>query len=434
MIGPRASQLGTLVGLLFLGAIGFGNGPAIVWAVTAGGVLVAMMSAPPPSLIRATLASDRRRPRVGDTVRLRVDVQVQRGLGPVLVRVPLPDAFQLVAGSNVALVWKGPRAVSRRIEVLVRAAKRGPCSIGPVEAHALHPFRLRRSTRSVVTNVMPLAVEPRMRKVARLRHTRGQAVTVQPAGDAARLGARGNDFEEIRGYVAGDPMRSVNWKATARRSYGDTPDLMVNEYAYEGKKSIWLFLDGAAYMEIGSTQENALDHALEGALGILSHFSGRGYRIGATLYHQPETRVLYPDVGSRQLSRLTAELAGLTAYSGGEGLDYAVLRSRSFLLRERPLVLLVTRPEADPARTRAALSRIRAITGHGKRNSPILLFAPTPVAHTLEGGHHRLTAAALRLAARGTYQGLRQQGVRVLDWDPGHMPLERLLMRELVAR
>lgn len=434
MIEPRAVHYGLLAALLVGFGLAIGNAPLVVWGLVVGGALAAAVGFEAPGQVQATVAVQRQVVRVGDQVRIEVQVVVRRGMGPLLVRVPLPDALQLAAGANLALMWKGPRPVRRTLVFRVRAAKRGPAEIGPVSVHPIHLFRLRTEPTQQVTSPLQLAVEPRVRRTAKMRHVRGRAATLQPSGDASRLGPRGNEFEEVRQYATGDPLRNVNWKATARQSQDDRLRLMVNEFEPEGRKSIWLFLDAAAYMEIGSTHENALDHALEGALGILAHFVARGYRAGATLYHQPETRVFYPDVGTRQLRRLTQTLATVTAHSGGEGLDLAVLRTRGFLLRERPLVLLVTRPEADPGATASGLAQIRALTGHGPHATPIFLFAPTPVVHTLAGGHHPLTAAALQLAARGAYQELRRQGVRVLDWDPARMPLERLLNREMVAR
>jgi hypothetical protein len=83
---------------------------------------------------------------------------------------------------------------------------------------------------------------------------------------------------------------------------------------------------------------------------------------------------------------------------------------------------------------RRGIAQIRAITGQGLRAAPILLIAPAPVTQVLASGHHPITAAALQLAARATYQDLRRRGVRVIDWDPARAPLERLIMREVVAR
>ncbi len=433
MIAHRAMVILLLATLLVAFGLGLGLAPLIVWGLSVGGVLAYALTTKPPHGATGRLHVDRNHLRIGDTVRVQVELDVRSGVGPILVHIPLPERLQLAKGSNLHLLWKGPRPLRARLRFDLRADTRGPATLGGVQMHALSPLRLKTGETRKLSEDVQVAVEPRVRRVPRLRHMRGHGITLKPAGDSAMLGARGNDFEEVRPYHIGDPLRSVNWKATARQSH-DHMRLMVNEFVPEGRQSVWLFLDGGAHMEVGSTRENALDHALEGSLGVLSHFLDRGYRVGATIYHQKETRIYYPDVGTRQLGRLTRALATLTAHPGGDPLDRAVLASRGFLLRERPLVLLVTRPEHDPAATRRGLSQIRSITGHGARSVPILLIAPTPVAHTLASGHHPITAAVLQTAARAAYQDIRRRGVRVIDWDPARTPLERLIVREVVAK
>ncbi|MBW3582320.1 MAG: DUF58 domain-containing protein [Euryarchaeota archaeon] len=434
MISRRASHLGVLTGILLGLGLVLGNGPLLVVGLLSGGLVAGMSSMEGPSGFRAARRIDRRHPQVGDTVTVQVQVDIKNGLGPVLVHCPLPDTFQLAGGTNVFVAWKGPGRARRHHKFQVRCAKRGAVILPSVEVSPSSPFRMRGAVAEAVTPPLELVVAPRVRRVTRVRHLRGKARTPLPAGDTARSGERSTDFMEVRDYAAGDPMRSVNWRATARRSSGDDLRLMVNEHEPEGKKAVWLFLDAGAHMEVGSTRENSLDRALEGTLGILDHFVSRGYRVGATIYHQPETRILYPDSGTRQMHRLNHTLTTLVAHSGGDRLGAAVVRSRGFLMRERPLVLLVTRPEADPAATKEGIAQIRALTGHGRRATPMLLLAPTPLVHGIEGGHHSLSVQALRLAARGTYLQLRSQGVHVLDWDPARTPLEGLLVKGVVPR
>jgi uncharacterized protein (DUF58 family) len=433
MIARRTVQLTLLSSILLAIGLGTGLAPAIVWGLSLAGLLTYALTLAPPTGATAHLATDRRHPRTGDIIQITAELEVPHGQGPVTLHIPLPSRLQLVEGNNLHVFWKTHRRLRARISFRVRADSRGPATIRGVRIHTTSPLRLRTGTTATLTPPLEIAIEPRVRSVPRLRHMRGHGITLRPAGDTITLGPRSNDFEEVRAYNQGDPLRNVNWKATARASH-DHMQLMVNEFVPEGRKSVWLFLDGGAHMEVGSSQENALDHALEGTLGVISHFLERGYRVGATIYHQAETQVFYPDVGTRQLGRLTRALATLTTQGGGEPLDHAVLATRGFLMRERPLILLVTRPESDPGGTRRGLSQIRSITGHGERSVPILLIAPTPVVHTLQSGHHPITVGVLQTAARSIYQEIRRSGVRVFAWDPARTSLERLIIREVVAK
>jgi len=79
-----------------------------------------------------------------------------------------------------------------------------------------------------------------------------------PINDMAKIGVATTDFREIRNYVYGDPIKNINWKATARSS---SPEMwpLTNEYEVEGKKTVWLFLDTAGELEIGTNINNAFD-------------------------------------------------------------------------------------------------------------------------------------------------------------------------------
>ena len=82
--------------------------------------------------------------------------------------------------------------------------------------------------------------DPRIRvDLAHLRGLEGQAKALsflprQPARSvlngrhASRLRGRGLNFEELRGYLPGDDVRSIDWKVTAR-----TGDPYVRVYTEE---------------------------------------------------------------------------------------------------------------------------------------------------------------------------------------------------------
>ena len=52
---------------------------------------------------------------------------------------------------------------------------------------------------------------------------------------ASRLRGRGLNFEELRGYIPGDDIRNVDWKATARAG-----EPQVRAYTEERDRPVWL--------------------------------------------------------------------------------------------------------------------------------------------------------------------------------------------------
>ena len=71
------------------------------------------------------------------------------------------------------------------------------------------------------------------------------------------------EFDQIREYVPGDDIRSINWKATAR-----TGDLMVNQYQDERSQRIYSIIDTGRVMKMPFEGLTMLDYAINTSLAI----------------------------------------------------------------------------------------------------------------------------------------------------------------------
>ncbi|MFN4145170.1 MAG: DUF58 domain-containing protein [Runella sp.] len=75
------------------------------------------------------------------------------------------------------------------------------------------------------------------------------------------------EFEQIRPYVAGDDVRSINWKATARRN-----DLMVNAFQDERSQAVYCLIDKGRMMKSPFEGLTLLDYAINATL-VLSNIA-----------------------------------------------------------------------------------------------------------------------------------------------------------------
>ncbi|MET0243077.1 MAG: DUF58 domain-containing protein [Flavitalea sp.] len=73
------------------------------------------------------------------------------------------------------------------------------------------------------------------------------------------------EFEQIKEYVAGDDIRSINWRATARKG----GNLMVNNYTDERSQQIYCLIDKGRVMKMPFDGMTLLDYAINATL-ILS--------------------------------------------------------------------------------------------------------------------------------------------------------------------
>ena len=84
--------------------------------------------------------------------------------------------------------------------------------------------------------------------------------TMQGVKKLRRIG-HNYEFEQIKSYVQGDDIRSINWKATGKRH-----SLMVNQYQDERAQQVYMIIDKSRRMELRFNQMRYLDYAVNSAL------------------------------------------------------------------------------------------------------------------------------------------------------------------------
>ena len=84
-----------------------------------------------------------------------------------------------------------------------------------------------------------------------------------------------NEFEQIREYVKGDDFRTVNWKATARKS-----TLMVNQYQEERSQSIYCLVDKGRLMHMPFNGLSLIDYAINSSLVMSNVAIAKGDKAG----------------------------------------------------------------------------------------------------------------------------------------------------------
>ncbi|MGE5943038.1 MAG: DUF58 domain-containing protein, partial [Flavobacteriales bacterium] len=73
------------------------------------------------------------------------------------------------------------------------------------------------------------------------------------------------EFEQIKDYVLGDDLRTINWKATAKKN-----QLMVNQFQDEKSQPIYSVIDKGRIMKMPFEGLSLLDYAINAALVISS--------------------------------------------------------------------------------------------------------------------------------------------------------------------
>ena len=376
----------------------------------------------------------------GDELDVERKLDVDGGMGALYVHDQLPNEADVTGGNNLRVVWKWQGPKTYDLSYSVRWPKRGVYPMPPTGWDAEAPLGMHELVSGTGDAAAEITVVPRTRAIRRVNQIRGRAHTRNPNDDIAAAGVATTDFSELRPYQPGDPMRIVNWKASARNSNSANP-LLVNEYEPEGRKAVWIFMDGADYMDVGTTLSALVDSALEAADSVAQYHLSRGYTLGAYIYNT-QSDILTPDMGQKQLRQLTRVLTQFKPGRPTQDLLQAVELCKGFLYRLRPEVYTITRLDVHYPRGEAesrymngfvaGIRRLVSLRPQSRRRNQVRVIDLEAQGYQNTTSEKEAMAAGLmRWEGQPLYSILRRSGAVVLPWDPKQQDFATVLMRHM---
>jgi uncharacterized protein (DUF58 family) len=153
----------------------------------------------------------------------------------------------------------------------------------------------------------------------------GRSRTFTEAGRPGPFSGDGYELREIREHRAGDPLKRVAWKASARRG-----KLMVRDHEQEERDVVWLVVDASVELWAGVSGEAPLDHAIDEATAVAEAHLGRGDHVGLIVCASRVLARLAPGRGPTQAAQIAAALASVTTTLDADrsGLDPDDVASR----------------------------------------------------------------------------------------------------------
>jgi uncharacterized protein (DUF58 family) len=236
-------------------------------------------------------------------------------------------------------------------------------------------------------------------RLARLREMDGRT--------AVLVRGQGTEFDSLREYVAGDDVRAIDWRATARRA-----DVLVRTWRPERDRRVLVVLDVARLSAARLGEAPRLDAQIEAALLLAALASRAGDRVDLVAVDS-EVRARVSGVhGPRLLGALASALAPLEP-SLVEISWPRVTQVVRDTLSQRALVVLLT--ALEPSAVASGLLPVaRALT---KDHTVVLASAADPEVEAMrrdrtdtdavfdaaaaERGELERQAVAIRLRRRG---------------------------------
>jgi uncharacterized protein (DUF58 family) len=347
---------------------------------------------------------------VANTGRRRFRGQIRDAWPPSARSSPRTHVMEIAAGQH------------RRIETQLRPVRRGDQRSAVVTARSIGPLGLagRQSSHRVPwqIRILPpfLSRKHLPSRLARLREIDGMIPVL--------IRGQGTEFDSLREYVVGDDVRSIDWRATARRA-----DVVVRTWRPERDRRVVIVLDtgrtSAGRVGVDPTAGDPggwprLDWSMDAALLLAALASRAGDHVDF-LAHDRVTRAgVYNASRTELLAQLVEAMAPLQpalVESDAAAMVAAVHRRT----RRRALVVLLTDLNASALDEglMAVLPQLSA------RHHVLLAAVADPRVDQLAAG--RADAAQVYDAAaaersrndrRAVASTLRHRGVDVVDAPP----------------
>ncbi|MFA5574029.1 MAG: DUF58 domain-containing protein [Brumimicrobium sp.] len=210
----------------------------------------------------------------------------------------------------------------------------------------LHSFFRLLERRIIVPFSQEVSVYPSVLQMKKLEFLMFNKQTQIGIKRIRRIG-HNNEFEQIKDYVQGDVIRSINWKATSR-----TSSLMVNQYQEQKSQPVYVIIDKSRSMNHEFNKLTLLDYAINSALVFSNIALRKGDKMGLiTFSHKIGTQIA-PNTGNKQLHYILESLyAQKTEFKEANyPLLYLTLRKQ---VNTRSLLMLYTNFETVLAMRRA---------------------------------------------------------------------------------
>ena len=165
------------------------------------------------------------------------------------------------------------------------------------------------------------------------------------------------EFEQSKEYVRGDDVRSVNWKATARKG-----SLMVNNYTDEKSQQVYCIIDKGRLMKMPFGGLTLLDYAINSTLVLANVCLQKQDRVGLMTFANKMGSLLAADRKPIQRENILQLLYNQdTAFLESDyEMLYMQIRNR---IKHRSLIVLYTNFESLSGLNRQ-LNYLRSIAKH----------------------------------------------------------------------
>ncbi len=227
------------------------------------------------------------------------------------------------------------------------------------------------------------------------------------------------EFEQIKNYIPGDDVRTINWKATAKRG-----DLMVNQYQDEKSQPIYSIIDLGRVMKMPFEGLKLLDYAINSTLAFSNIALLKNDKAGMLMFSKNVEKIVAASNKKTNLSVINEELYNITTNFSDASFEllYANIKRK---INQRSLLILYTNFEHISALKRQ-LPYLKAIA---KKHLLVIVFFEnteldaliTENAEDLQSVYHKTIAEKYAYEKRLMVKELEKHAVHAILTKPKYL-------------
>jgi uncharacterized protein (DUF58 family) len=172
------------------------------------------------------------------------------------------------------------------------------------------------------------------------------------------------EFEQIKEYVQGDDLRTINWKATSKQN-----KLMVNQYQDEKSQRIFMLIDKGRTMKMPFKGLTLLDYSVNAVMALSHIILKKGDRAGMMTFSKKTENKVQADNKSGQLKKISEALYNIQTNFFESDFN-KLYQDVKFSINQRSLILLFTNFETLDAVNR----QMKYLRGIAKNHLLVVVF------------------------------------------------------------
>lgn len=230
------------------------------------------------------------------------------------------------------------------------------------------------------------------------------------------------EFEQIKDYVQGDDIRTINWKATSKQN-----KLMVNQFQDEKSQRIFILIDKGRTMQMPFGGLSLLDYSINATMALSHIILKKNDRVGLMAFsRKPENKV--PAEGkTTHLKKISETLYRLETDFAES--DYGRLyQETKWLITQRSLILLFANFETLDALNR----QMKYLRGIAKNHLLVVVFFKNSeiqnIIHTkpqhLQAVYDSIIAEKFEMEKKLIIQELHKYGILSIYTAPEQLSTE----------